>query len=377
MRVPLNDPVREFRELRDAVTAAVSAVLDSGRYVLGERLEAFETAFAEEVGAAHAVGVASGTDAVELALEALGVGPGDEVVTSPFTFVATVGAILATGATPVFADVLPDTFILDPDAAAAAVTPRTAAIVPVHVFGQMADLDALGAVAGRHGLALVEDAAQAFGASQRSGGDERRAGATGVAGTFSFYPTKSLAAAGDGGMVVTSDRRVADRLRRLRNHGRGDAAGAAELGAGHNSRLDPIQAALLHAKLPHVEGWTERRIANAAAYDRALAESPGICPPATAPGNRHIFHQYTILCHGRDHVGGALAAAGIDVGRFYDPPLHLHPALARLGVAEGSLPVAEELATRVLSVPVFAHLTDEERVRVADALAASGSLQPG
>lgn len=371
----MSDPVREFVELRAEIESAVGEVLVSGRYILGEAVEAFEEAFARAVGVRFAIGVASGTDAVELPLEALGIGAGDEVVTTPFTFLATATAIMATGATPVFADVRPDTFDLDPDAVRAAVTERTVAVVPVHLFGQMADMTGLEAVADRHGLAIVEDAAQAFGAAWHSpDGNVARAGSVGRAGAFSFYPTKSLGAMGDGGIVTTDDPDVAARLVRLRNHGRTADGRHAE--PGHNSRLDSVQAAILAAKLPLVEEWTERRRSHAAVYGDALADAPGIVPPAVGEGNRHIFHQYTLLCHDRDRVEAALAAANVASSRFYDPAIHLLDALASAGFGRGSLPVAEELSTRVLSVPVFAHLTPEERDRVAAALASAGTLQP-
>ena len=375
MRVPLSDPVREFREREKEIRAGVAAVLSSGKYILGEAVERFEEQFAARVGTRFAIGVASGTDAVELAIEALGIGAGDEVITTPFTFLATATAIMSTGARPVFADVVPDTFTLDPASVADAVTDRTAAIVPVHLFGQMADLSSITELADRLGLAVVEDAAQAFGATQsRQAGSEAQAGSVGVAGSFSFYPTKSLGAAGDGGMITTDDAALAERLVSLRNHGRTPAGGHAE--PGHNSRLDAVQAAFLSAKLPLVDDWTARRREHAAAYDEALEEAHGLIPPATADGNRHIFHQYVVLCHGRERVIRALEAADVSWATFYDPPIHRLDALAAHGFDRTSCPVAEELATRVLSVPVFAHLLPEERDRVASALAESGSLQP-
>jgi dTDP-4-amino-4,6-dideoxygalactose transaminase len=347
LRVPLSDPVREFRDVRDEVLAAVGEVLASGRYILGETVDAFEQEFARLVGVSHAVGVASGTDAVELALEALGVGPGDEVVTTPFTFLATATAIN-----------------------------RTAAIVPVHLFGQMVDVDALGAIADRHGLPIVEDAAQAFGATRvAADGSVAHAGGVGVAGAFSFYPTKSLGAAGDGGIITTDDAAVAERLVRLRNHGR--TATGVHSEPGHNSRLDAVQAAFLSAKLPVVERWTERRLEHAAAYGAALSDVPGISPPVADAGNRHIFHQYTVLCHGRERVLQAMADAGVSAAKFYDPPVHRLEALEGRDWRTDGCPVADELSTRVLSIPVFAHLTEEERDRVVETLVASGSLQPG
>lgn len=362
-RVPMADPAREYRELRTAIDAAVGRVLESGRYVLGETVEAFERAVAERLGVRRAVGVGSGTDALRLALVALGIGEGDEVVTSPFSFVATATTILDVGATPVFADVDPRTLNLDPDAAAAAVGERTAALCPVHLFGQMADMAAFEALAERHGLALLEDAAQAFGARDGRG---RPAGGIGVASCFSFYPTKSLAAAGDAGMVVTDDPELADRLERLRNHGR-DPTGA-HAGPGTNSRLDALQAAILGAKLARIDDWTRRRRAHAAALDDALAGVEGIRAPGRGDGGGHIYHQYTVRAADRDALRARFDEAGVDTAVFYGRPLHRERVVEGRCRVPGSLEESERAAAEVLSVPVFAHLSEVELDRVRGVL---------
>lgn len=364
--VPLQDLSREYRALEEELTGAVSSVAASGRFVLGERLEAFEEAAADYLGTRHAVGVASGSDALQLALEALGVGEGDEVVTSPFTFFASVEAILQAGAVPVLADIRPGSYNLDPAAVEAAVTPRTAAIMPVHLYGQMADMEALGALADRHGLAVVEDAAQAFGAARRRDGEWVRAGADGTAGCFSFFPTKNLGAWGEGGLVSTDDAKLAERIRRLRNHGEERRYHHAELG--RNSRLDALQAAVLHVKLPHLDEWNARRRAHAARYDRALEGASGIRAPVEGRGNRHIYHQYTVRCARRARVRERLERAGVGYGIYYPVPAHLQEPLAGLGYRKGEFPEAEEAAEQVLSLPVFPELTGSERDRVVAAL---------
>ncbi len=368
--VPAADPGREYAELREELETALLEVAASGSYVLGPAVERFEAEVAEYLGVAHAVGVGSGTDALLLALKALGVDPGDEVITSPFTFFATAGAIAHAGATPVFADILPDTFDLDPEAVEAAVTSRTVALLPVHLFGQMADMSRLTEVARRHGLAVVEDAAQAIGAWQEGPDGRMGAGAAGNAGCFSFYPTKNLGGLGDGGLVTTDDPELAERVRRLRVHGRA-GSGYRHLEVGYNSRLDALQAAALRVKLGRLETWTERRRANAAAYDRALVgagEDGGLLPPAVRPGNRHVFHQYTVRCADRDAAAAGLEAHGIGHAVYYPMPLHRQEALAHLGHGEGDFPAAERAAWEVLSVPVFSGLRAEERERVAGAL---------
>jgi dTDP-4-amino-4,6-dideoxygalactose transaminase len=371
MNVPLIAPTREYAELREEIDSALHGVVESGRFVLGEVVERFEAAVAQYVGADEAVGVASGTDALRLSLEAMGIGAGDEVITSPFTFVATAGAILQAGATPAFADIDRETFNLDPEAIEAAITPSTVAIMPVHLFGQMADMDAIQRIASRHGLAIVEDAAQALGASQRpddpEGTGEIRAGGTGAAGCFSFYPTKNLAGIGDGGLITTSDPRIAERLRTLRQPGHWE--GSPERTAiGYNSRLDAVQAAVLSEKLEVLDEWNDRRRAHAAAHDRALAGVEGIVPPSERAGNRHIYHQYTVRCVNREEVERRLRDAGVGYGVYYPIAVHRLEALAHLGYGEGNFAEADRAAKEALSLPVFAHLTEAERDRVAAAL---------
>lgn len=388
MSVPLQDPAREYRALRDRIDEALLSVAASGSYVLGPEGEAFEEELARYLGVDHVVGVGSGTDALVLSLRAVGVGPGDEVVIPPFTFFATAEAVLRAGAEPVLADVRPGTFCLDPEAAEEAVTDRTAAIVPVHLFGQMADTEALGEVADRHDLALVEDAAQALGAARRAEGVSGdggwiRAGAAGDAGCFSFYPTKNLSALGDAGAVSTDDAETAGRLRRLRDHGRGPEGGGRHGEPAWNTRLDEIQAAVLRVKLEVLEEWNGRRRRHARAYDRAFDGLDGVDPPPVAPGNRHVYHQYTVRCEDREAVAGALSERDVGHGVYYPVPLHRQPALAgRIGgrpdrggdrAAEGgpagaSFPEAERAAREVLSLPVHPLLEDGERQRVIEAV---------
>lgn len=415
MSVPLQDPTREIAALRDRLDEAVGAVVESGRFVLGPAVASFEEALADRLGVEHAVGVASGTDALALALEAAGVGEGDEVVTPPFSFFATAEAILRVGARPVFADVRPDTLNLDPEAAAGAVTGRTAALLPVHLYGQTADMPALGELADRHDLVLVEDAAQAVGAAQATGGPDAawpdgatglrpaadrepraaggsegrgpvpgegdgsgphgevvRAGAAGDAGCFSFYPTKNLSAWGDGGMVTTDDADLAARLRSLRDHGRTPAGGYGHERPGYNSRLDALQAAVLETKLDRLERWNERRREHARRYERALEEVPGVEPPAARPGNVHAFHQFTVRARDREALADHLEARGIGHAVYYPTPLHLQPGLEELGHRAGDFPVAERAAREVLSLPVFPLLEEEEVAAVADALRSFG-----
>lgn len=358
-RVPLYDPLPEVEALWADLQAAAERVLRSGRYVLGEEVEAFEAEVAAFLGVRHAVGLSSGTDALVIALRALGVGPGDEVVTTPFTFFATPEAISLAGATPVFADVDATTYNLDPDRVAAAITPRTRALLVVHLFGRPAPMEALRDLAARRGLALVEDAAQAFGATHEG----RAVGAWGDAAAFSFFPSKNLGGFGDGGLLATDDDRVADAARALRAHG-ARRKYHNEI-VGYNARLDALQAALLRVKLPHVRAANAHRRAAAARYDAALADVPGIRPPAPDPG--HVYHQYTVRAMGpdRDRLRRALAALGVETAVYYPVPCHRLPPYAE---RPATCPVAEQLARDVLSLPMGPHLTASQQEAVVGVL---------
>ncbi len=339
----------------------MGAVLDSGRFILGPEGRAFEREIGAFLDGVHAVGCANGTDALVLALRALEIGAGDEVIVPAFTFAATAEAVVLAGATPVFADIEPDTFLIDPASVAALVGPRTRAIVPVHLFGQCARMEPLRELADRSSLYLIEDAAQAIGARWQG----LAAGTLGHAAAFSFFPTKNLGAPGDGGLVTTTDRSgIAARLRNLRAHGRTDRDVHEMIGL--NSRLDEIHAAILRVKLPHLDAWNERRRQTAARY-RAAIRSPALTAPHEIEGGHHVYNQFTVRTARRDELRGHLDALGIGSAIYYPTPVHAQPAYGSW--ARGALPEAERAATEVLSVPVHPWLTDEEIERVADALA--------
>jgi aminotransferase EvaB len=349
---------------RAEVLARLEAVLTSGRLILGPWVERFEQHFAQACGAAHGIGVNSATDALFLALKSFAIGPGDEVVTVSNTAVPTVAAIRATGATPVFADIQPDTFLMDPAHAAACCTARTRALLPVHLFGQMADLRALRALADARGIPLLEDCAQATGAAQ----DGRRAGCVGDAAAFSFYPTKPLGGYGDGGMILTSDPDRAARLRRLRFYGMERTYYARE--EGYNSRLDELQAAVLDLLLPELDARNAQRRARAAQYDQELAGLPGVHTPAVAPGNTHVYYVYTIRTTQRAALQAHLHRCGIGAQVNYPCPIHLMDGYAFLGLRPGALPHTEQVAGEILSLPMFPELTAEQVARVAETIRA-------
>lgn len=366
MAVPFLDLRAQFATIGQEMLAAIGPVVESQQFVLGPTVERFEAAAAEALGVPHAIGVASGTDAIWLSLRALDLGPGDEVVTSAFTFFATAGAVHNVGARPVFADIEPDTLNLDPAAVERAVTDRTRVLLPVHLYGQMADLDPLLDLCERRGLALVEDAAQAIGAKGVVRGAWQAAGAVGRTGCFSFFPTKNLGGYGDGGLITTSDGALAARLRRLRVQGGERVYVHEEVGI--NSRLDALQAAILHAKLPHLAGWNEARRANAAWYDRRLAGIPQVRTPVARPDRFHIYHQYTIRAERRDELKRHLDARGIGSMIYYPLPLHLQPCFRHLGYEEGDLAESERAAAEVLSLPIFPELAHDQREEVAAAI---------
>lgn len=369
MTVPLLDLRRQFATVEADVRARMDEVLARQSFILGSPVEELESAVAAYLGVRHAVGVASGTDALLLPLRALDLRPGDEVVTTPFTFFATAGAIHNAGGRPVFVDIDADTFNLDPERVAAAVGPRTRAIVAVDLFGQMAPMAELRALADRHGLLLVEDAAQSIGARQRVDGAWRSVGAQGHAASISFFPSKNLGAYGDGGMVVTDDDGLAARLRRLRVHGGLKMYHHDEVG--FNSRLDALQAAVLLAKLPSLDAWNDARRGHAAWYDGRFAplEARGaLVRPRVRPGNESVYNQYTLRVRDRDALREHLTAAGVGTAVYYPLPLHLQPCFAPLGYGAGDFPEAERASAEVLSLPVFPELEPAEREAVARAV---------
>ena len=362
MPIPLVDLHAQWAAIRDDVIAAVQGCLDSMQFVLGPNVEGFEREFADYCGTRHAVGVASGTDALHLALRAAGIGPGDEIITVAWTFIATLEAISYVGAVPVLADISPDTYNLDPEDAARRITRRTRAILPVHIYGLPCDMAAINALARAHGLVVIEDAAQAHGARH----DGRRVGALGDLACFSFYPSKNLGGYGDAGMVTTDDDDYAARLRQLRHHGHESKYVHATVG--YNSRLDEIQAAALRVKLRHLDEWNERRRAHAAAYNEALTDADVQTPPVPDPCD-HVYNLYTIRCTERNGLADRLAAAGIGHSFHYRRPAHLQPAFAHLGYGPGSLPVTEELADQVLQLPLFPEMTPAQIETVASVVA--------
>ena len=372
--VPLLDLKRQHARIRDEVRAALERVCDSQHFILGPEVEAFERDAAHFLGTAAVVGCASGTDAIWLALSACGIGEGDEVITSPFSFFASASAILRCGAKPVFVDVDPGTLNLSAakveQRISDAFSSRMKGILPVHLFGQCADMDALSRVAQDRKLALVEDAAQAFGAAWRG----RRAGSLGRAAAFSFYPTKNLSAYGDGGCVSSVDPAAGERVKRLRNHGSPVRYYHEEVG--WNSRLDALQAAVLNVKLKHIEQWNEERRARAATYDRLLAKA-GLTAAhgpvqllTTAPEAYHIFHQYVIRTARRDDLRAHLGSRGVGTEIYYPVPLHRQECFRYLGYEQGSLPEAERAATEVLALPIFPELTEPEQQYVVESIAA-------
>jgi dTDP-4-amino-4,6-dideoxygalactose transaminase len=359
--VPFMDLRAQFAGLRDEVLPALEEAAESAAFILGPRVAEFEDAFAEYVGSRHCIAVNSGTSALHLALIAAGVGPGDEVITVPMTFIATSWAISYCGATPVYVDVDPVTYTMDPSQVEAKITPRTKAILPVHLYGQSADLDPLLEIGRRHGIPVVEDAAQAHGASYQG----QSVGTFGQCGCFSFYPGKNLGAFGEGGAVVTDDDRVASRLRALRDHGQEKRYHHTEIG--FNYRMDGLQGAVLRIKLNHLPEWTERRVELARRYDQLLEGLP-IRRPGTASGRGHVWHLYVIVHSQRDHLRGKLAAADIQTGLHYPTPLHLQPAYAHLKHRVGDFPVSEWVARECLSLPLFPEMTNEQQDAVVVAL---------
>jgi dTDP-4-amino-4,6-dideoxygalactose transaminase len=364
MPVPLLDLRAQHATIRDSVVAAMMEVVDAQAFILGDPVAKLECEVAGLSQTKYAVGCANGTDALLLALRALDVGRGDEVVTTPFTFFATAGTIHNVGATPVFVDIDPATFNISPAAVAAAVGPQVKAVVPVDLFGQIAPIEQV--IAAARGLPVIEDAAQSIGARRRIDGTWRMAGEVPTIGTFSFFPSKNLGGYGDGGMCVTQDEALFKRLMRLRTHGSVKTYHHEEVG--YNSRLDALQAAVLGAKLPHLAQWSARRRENAAYYDAALADVPEVRTPVVDPANESIYNQYTLRVERRDALQAHLKERGIGSAVYYPLPLHLQPCFAYLGYREGQCPEAERAAGEVLSLPVFPELTRDQLDEVITAV---------
>ena len=361
MQIKFGDLQREYAELQPELDEAVLRVTRSGWFILGRELEQFEAAFAAYLGAAHCIGCASGTDAVALALMAAGVGPGDEVLTVAHTAVPTISALSMVGARPVFVDIRPDTCLMDVEQVEAAITPRTRAILPVHLYGQCADMHPLLAIGRRRGIPVIEDCAQAHGATY--GG--RKAGTMGLIAAFSFYPSKNLGCYGDGGAVVTNDPATAEKLRMLRNYGQRRRYHHEIVGI--NSRLDELQAAILSVKLPRLDAWNRRRRQIAALYTAGLADLP-LQTPVERPAGGHVYHLYVIRAGERDRLQAFLAGRDIQTLIHYPIPAHLQPAYAHLGYVEGCLPETERAAQTILSLPIYPQLSDDEAGRIVGAI---------
>jgi dTDP-4-amino-4,6-dideoxygalactose transaminase len=372
--IPPLDLTRQYHDIQTEVEAAVMAVLASGRYIGGQAIETFEQKFAQYIGAKEGIACNSGTDALYLALRVLGIGAGDEVITSPFTFIATAEMISAVGATPVFIDIDADTFNLNLEQIEAAITPRTKAIMPVHLFGQPVDMTRVMAIAHKHHLAVIEDCAQAVGAQWQG----QTVGSIGHIGCFSFYPTKNLGACGDGGAITTNDATLTAKMRVLRNHGQSQTYIHEAIGV--NSRLDAIQAVILGVKLQYLDRWNEQRRAIAARYHALLASVPGVVAPQEVAGGHHVWHQYTIrlteaaeqngdqLGQYRNTIRQAMQQHEIGCMVYYPVPLHRQPVYESLGYGVGSLPVAERVANQVLSLPMFPELTLDEQQMIVKTL---------
>lgn len=378
MRVPTLDLKAQYDTIREDILAAATKVFDSQGFILGKTVQDFETACAEYTTAKHAVGVSSGTDAILVALMNECIGHGDEVITTTFSFFATAGTIARTGATPVFVDIDPRTFNIDPAQIEAKITPKTKAIVPVHLYGLPADMEAINAIAKKHNLVVIEDAAQAIGASDAQG---RQVGTLGDYGCFSFFPSKNLGGAGDAGMTTTMDDAKAEKLFKMRMHG--EVRQYVHTFVGGNFRIDALQAAVLHVKLPHLNGWTEGRQRNADAYRELLAERGvllgdtiepvegrgGVVTPFVPEGFRHIYHQFVIRADRRDELMAFLNEREIGARIYYPIPLHQQECFADLGYKDGDMPVAELLAKEVLALPVYQEMTREMLEYVADQIA--------
>ena len=350
-KVPLLDLVAQYQEIKPEMDAAIQRVLDSGYFILGPEVAAFEEEVAAYLGVANGIGVASGTDALILALRALNIGPGDEVILPAYTFFATIGAILHVGATPVLVDIDEQTYCIDIEQTDAKVTSATKAIIPVHLYGQAAEMEALTEIADEHNLNIIEDNAQAFGAEYKG----RKTGALGNIGCLSFFPSKNLGGYGDGGMVVTDNPELAEKIRMLRAHGWRKKYFPEVLG--YNSRLDALQAAILRVKLNYIDRWNDGRRKVAHTYSKALSDSPNFKTPYEAPNRKHVYHLYILQMTNRDQVQAQLKEAGIGTSIYYPQPLHLAEPCRELGYAEGDFPITEKASRETLAIPVYPEMS--------------------
>ena len=362
MEVPILDLKAQYASIKDEVRTAIDAVLERQHFILGPEVKALENEIGNYCGSKYAVGVASGTDALILGLRACGVGPGDEVIVPSFTFIATADAVSALGAKPVFAEIHPDTFNINVSAVDRLITPRTKAVVPVHLYGQCADMTPLMELAKTYGLKVVEDTAQAIGANYKG----QRAASMGDAGCLSFFPSKNLGGYGDGGMVVTDSEEIFRHLLALRAHGSSKKYFSEE--QGWNSRLDELQAAILRVKLCHLDHWISRRSDAADRYDALLRDLPQVITPARSRFGNHVFHQYTVRLANRDLIQKRLAAKGVVTMIYYPTPIHLQPVYSALGYKTGDLPITETACNQALSLPMFPELAEEQIEYVCDAL---------
>lgn len=361
MTIQFVDLRKQYAPFKEDILAGIEKVLDGMQLFLGENVQQLEKEFAQFLGAAHGIGISDGTAALQIILRALDIGPGDEVITVSHTFIATGEAIVLTGAKPVFIDIDPSTYLMDVTQIEAKITPRTKAILPVHLYGQTVDMDPLLEIAKKHGLRVIEDACQAHGAEYRG----RKAGTLGDAAAFSFYFSKNLGAYGEGGFISTNDSGLAEKIRMLRDHGSG-VRYHHEL-IGFNARLDEIQAVVLRAKLPHLASWNEQRRSHALLYNDLLKDAP-VTVPYELPGNNHIYHLYVIATQNRDELQAWLKEKGIFTGIHYPIPLHLQKALSYLGYQQGDLPVTERVTAQILSLPMYAELADEQIETVANSV---------
>ena len=366
MHIPLLDLKAQYQPIRSEILAAIEATCDDQGFILGPRVVALEQAVSAYVGSSSAVGVASGSDALLLSLMALGVKAGDEIITVPFTFFATAGAISRLGAKPVFVDIRPDTFNMDPALIERAITARTKAIVPVHLFGQCADMDAIGQIAKRRGIGVIEDACQAIGAAR----GRSRAGVLGDLACFSFFPSKNLGGFGDGGMVTTNNKELADTVAMLRVHG--SRVRYVHEAIGINSRLDALQAAVLSVKLKYLDQWAEGRLRNAARYRQLFADGKlldRVTLPVVEAANHHVFNQFTVRVPKRDQLRAHLKAKGVGTEVYYPLSMHLQNCYRDLGYQKGSFPVSEQAAAEVLSLPIYAELKEDQLIYVVESIA--------